>query len=72
MSSKNKEIEELKRRLLEKNEDLRDMEMRHHELEERLRGLMEMLRSRTELESRVMALGMDNNLLKSKAELFRD
>lgn len=32
---------------------------------------MDLLRSRTGLENRVLNVGMDNNLVKNKAELFK-
>ena len=38
----------------------------------RLEGFVELLKNKTDLEKKVMNLGMDNNLIKNQAELFKE
>lgn len=72
MESKSREIEQLKRRLLMKEQDLREGENREKDLEMRLEGFVQLLKTKSDLEKKVMSLGMDNNLIKNQAELFKE
>ncbi len=61
----------LKQQLLEKEADIRDLIVKYKDLEKKLAILLESQERLREFEQRVMNLGMDNNLVKNLAELFR-
>lgn len=71
MKSKDKQIEQLKRRLFEKDGDTRDAENKTHEVEKKLQVMMDGQGKLRELEIRAMNLGMDNNLVKNTSQLFK-
>jgi septal ring factor EnvC (AmiA/AmiB activator) len=72
IKSKEKEIEELKRRLYEKDSDNRDIENKVADFERKLQTMMDGQTKLRDLEVRTMNLGMDNNLVKNTAELFKN
>ena len=72
VKSKDKEIEELKRRLFEKDEDIREVEGKVAGLEREMGVMMDGLEGLRELEKKVMGLGLDAGLVKNMAELFKE
>ena len=71
LNHKEKELAALREQLLEKESDIRDLIKRYNELERKLAVLVESQDKLRDFEQRVMNLGMDNNLVKNMAELFR-
>ena len=71
VSSKNKEIVSLKAQLAEKDKDLRDVIAKYKALEGRLEVALESIEKLSDLENRVLNLGMDNNLIKNLGELLK-
>lgn len=57
--------------LAEKETDLRDIITKYKDLERKLALALESIDKLTDLENRVLNLGMDNNLIKNLAELFK-
>ena len=71
LGHKEKELVALREQLLEKESDIRDLIKRYNELERKLATLLDSQEKLRDFEQRVMNLGMDNNLVKNMAELFR-
>jgi predicted nucleic acid-binding Zn-ribbon protein len=65
------ELGELKRQLAYKEEDLRAMNEKYHRLEQKLEMVMESQEKLKVMESRIVALGQDNNLVKNFAEIIK-
>ena len=71
VDSKDKDIKTLKKLLAEKEDDVRDLIMKYNALEKRLELLMDTQTKLIDFQEKVKNIGMDNNLVKNLAELFR-
>lgn len=65
------EIAELRKQLGYKEEDLRAMAEKYHRLEQKLEMVMESQEKLKLMETRIVALGQDNNLVKNFAEIIK-
>ncbi len=71
LNSKERDIENLKKQMAEKDYDLRAVIGKYNAVEKKLKQLLEAQSKLTEFEKKVMELGLDQSLVKSMAELFK-
>ena len=71
ITSKEQDIDALKKELGEKETDLRDVVNKYHHLEKRLKELLEAQDKLSDFENKIVNLGLDQNLIKNMAEMFR-
>lgn len=62
---------DLKEMISSKEEKITSLVQKYQELEKTMKSTLDKIRRRTELETKVMNLGMDNNLVKNMAEIVR-
>ena len=63
---------DLKEMISSKEEKITSLVQKYQELEKTMKSTLDKIRRRTELETKVMNLGMDNNLVKNMAEIVRN
>jgi chromosome segregation ATPase len=71
LNSKNRDIEDLKHKLTEKDSDLRDLIVKYNALEKKLAALLETQEKLRDFETKVVSLGQDTNILKNMAEMIK-
>jgi hypothetical protein len=71
LNSKERDIENLRKQMAEKDYDLRAVIGKYNAVEKKLKQLLEAQSKLTEFEKKVMELGLDQSLVKSMAELFK-
>ena len=71
LNSKERDIENLKKQMAEKDYDLRAVIGKYNAVEKKLKQLLEAQSKLTDFEKKVMELGLDQSLVKSMAELFK-
>lgn len=71
IKSKEKDVDNLRQQLAEKEESLRDLLSQYAALENRFNMLMETSTKLRQFEEQVKHLGLDENLIKNMAELFK-
>lgn len=71
MRNKEKDVQSLRKQLAEKEESIRDVVTQYAALERRFEMMMETNTKLREFEEQVKHLGLDENLVKNMAQLFR-
>jgi hypothetical protein len=71
IKSKEKDVDALRRLLSEKEECIRELIVKYNGLEKRLELMMETQSKLRDFEEKIKNLGLDNNLVKNMAELFK-
>ena len=71
IKTKEKDVESLRKQLAEKEESIRDVVTQYAALERRFEMMMETNTKLREFEEQVKHLGLDENLVKNMAELFK-
>ena len=70
LKSKEKDVDNLRQQLAEKEENVRDLLAQYAALENRFNMLMQTSTKLRDFEEQVKHLGLDENLVKNMAELF--
>ena len=71
LKSKDKDVESLENKLTEKQEDIRSLIVKYNALEKRFDLAMEAQEKIRDFEDKIRKLGLDQNLVKNMAELFK-
>lgn len=71
LNSKEKDIENLKKQMTEKDYDLRAVITKYNTVQKKLKSLLEAQNKLSEFEAKIVNLGLDQNLVKNMAELFK-
>ena len=71
MRNKEKDVQSLRKQLAEKEESIRDVVTQYAALERRFEMMMETNTKLREFEEQVKHLGLDENLVKNMAQLFK-
>ena len=71
LNSKEKDIQNLKKQMAEKDYDLRAVIGKYNTVEKKLKQLLQAQNKLTEFENKITQLGLDQNLVKNMAELFK-
>ena len=71
IKSKERDIDTLNKILAEKEDDIRDLIVKYNALEKRMDMMMQTNSKLREFEEKIKNLGLDNNLIKNMAELFK-
>lgn len=71
LNSKERDIEHLKKQMTEKDYDLRAVIAKYNGVEKKLKQLLEAQNKLTDFENKITQLGLDQNLVKNMAELFK-
>jgi hypothetical protein len=72
ISTLEQEKADLKEVISSKEEKITSLVQKYQELEKTMKSTLAKIKKRTELETKVMNLGMDNNLVKNMAEILRN
>lgn len=71
LRTKDKDIDDLQKKLLVKEADLKELILKYNALEKKLSALVETQDRLRDFENKVMNIGADANLLKNMAEMIR-